>query len=221
MSFKRLTEPESFAQGGALTRDLIGIGFVLSGRANRNVNIENTLIAASVEGMNGDYRTLGLLAQWLEVHLPYVNADRLVRVVLASRNPKVKAFWMAVAQWQVNDRRFSRLIKKREIDRINLLGAGAEFQIRRHGEDPRFAKTCLKIPANLLRARDGDVLVPSELVRRHAGYRCRVIMGPSYRADMWAVAEMSPELNASELARRTYGSFATAWTVLRDQKMTG
>jgi len=38
-------------------------------------------------------------------------------------------------------------------------------------------------------------------------------MGPSYRADMWATLEAEPQLSAAELARRTYGSFASAWHV--------
>jgi hypothetical protein len=39
------------------------------------------------------------------------------------------------------------------------------------------------------------------------------MMGPSYRADMWAALESEPQLAVAELARRTYGSFATAWNV--------
>jgi hypothetical protein len=33
---------------------------------------------------------------------------------------------------------------------------------------------------------------------------------------MWAALERKPELSAAALARATYGSFATAWQVLRD-----
>lgn len=42
------------------------------------------------------------------------------------------------------------------------------------------------------------------------------MIGPTYRADMWAALEADPDLSAAELARRTYGSFATAWHVRRD-----
>ena len=220
MAFKRHTLPESFASGEALTRDLVGIGFVLSSRAHRNPNIENTLMAAAIEGMAGDYRTLGLLVQWLGIHLQYVNADRLVRLVGVSKDVRVRAFWSAIASWQKGDKRFARLIKLKSKAAIEL-GSGTEFQIRRHGEDERFKNTALRVPANLLRYRDGDVLLPQELVKRHTGYRCRVIMGPSYRADMWAVAGDSPSLKPSDLARQCYGSFATAWSVIRDKKMAG
>jgi hypothetical protein len=33
---------------------------------------------------------------------------------------------------------------------------------------------------------------------------------------MWAVLESDPSLSPAELARRTYGSFATAWQVKQD-----
>ena len=77
------------------------------------------------------------------------------------------------------------------------------------------------MPANTLRHRDQDVLTPAELARRHAGYRWRVLMGPSYRADMWAALERDSSLPAAELARRAYGSFATAWQVKRDRELLG
>ncbi|HEY3399160.1 MAG TPA: hypothetical protein VGK03_00890 [Geothrix sp.] len=57
---------------------------------------------------------------------------------------------------------------------------------------------------------------PTELARRHRSYRCRILLGPSYRADMWAELDRDPSLSAAELARRSYGSFATAWHVKRD-----
>jgi len=41
-------------------------------------------------------------------------------------------------------------------------------------------------------------------------------MGPSYRADMWAELDQDPSLSAAKLARRAYGSFATAWHVKQD-----
>ena len=72
------------------------------------------------------------------------------------------------------------------------------------------------MPANVLRDRAADVEQPAELARHHHAYRYRVIVGPTYRADMWAALEDDPTLSAAALARRTYGSFATAWHVRRD-----
>ena len=100
--------------------------------------------------------------------------------------------------------------------RIDALATGTDFQVKRHGEDPRFAGSALRVPGNLLRDRSTDVLSPADLARRHRAYRCRLLMGPSYRADMWAELEADPTLSATALARRTYGSFATAWHVRND-----
>jgi FtsX-like permease family protein len=74
----------------------------------------------------------------------------------------------------------------------------------------------LRAPANVLRDRLADVLSPADLAKRHRAYHYRVMIGPSYRADMWAALERNPELSTAELARRTYGSFATAWRVKRE-----
>ena len=129
------------------------------------------------------------------------------------------AFWSALARWQSNDRRYARLAKIHRGPRIDLLTTGTDFQIKRHSEDPRFARTALRVPANVLRDRPADVLTPSELARRHRGYRWRVMIGPSYRADMWAALDGDPTLSAAKLARRAYGSFATAWHVKKDHSI--
>jgi hypothetical protein len=59
-------------------------------------------------------------------------------------------------------------------------------------------------------------LSPSLLARRHHVYHFRIMMGPNYRADMWAALESDATLSAAALAREAYGSFATAWHVRRD-----
>ena len=47
-------------------------------------------------------------------------------------------------------------------------------------------------------------------------YGARARMGPAYRADMWVLLDGEPGLTPAELARRTYGSFATGWQFKRD-----
>src|SRR5690606_14474357 len=123
--------------------------------------------------------------------------------------------WTAIAQWLKADRRFSRL-KRRTAKRLDLLPAGTDFQIKRRGEDPRFSGTALRVPAGVLRERLQDVLSPEELASKHATYRHRIIIGPSYRADLWALLTINANLSPAELARQSYGSFATAWQVKRD-----
>ena len=46
--------------------------------------------------------------------------------------------------------------------------------------------------------------------------RFRIMMGPTYRSDMWAALERDPDLSPAEVARQTYGSFASAWRVKKD-----
>jgi hypothetical protein len=75
------------------------------------------------------------------------------------------------------------------------------------------------VPRGTLRDRPEDVLSPEVLVRRHAGYRNRVLLGPSFRADVWTVLERAPDLSVADVARRASCSFATAWQVVRDFRL--
>jgi hypothetical protein len=127
----------------------------------------------------------------------------------------VHALWAALAHWQARDRRYARLAGRHRGPRLDL-APGAELQIRRHGEDERFAGSSLRVPANLLRDRPADIASPEALSRRHRAYRWRIMIGPSYRSDGWAALEADPGLSAAALARRAYASFATAWQVKRD-----
>ena len=217
MAFKRLTSPLLAPEGESLTEALAGIGLLFAVKPAREPNLEDTLLAASVEGMErDDLRVLALLLSWLEVHAAWINADRLTRVVAQEPSGRVRAFWSAVAQWQGKDRRFARLARAYEGPRLDLLATGTEFHLGRSSEDPRFADGPLRVPTGILRDRKGDVLTPTELARHHGTYRHRILLGPSYRADMWAELDRHPQLTAAELARKTYGSFATAWHVKRD-----
>jgi len=221
MAFSRSVEPRDFPRGHDLTSSMVGIGMLFSAEAAKNPNIEDTLVAASIEGMTrDDLRVLSVLVTWLRVHHAWVNADRLTRVVawlpLADGGSRARAFWSAIATWLEKDRRFGRLRDVYEGPRIDLLRTGSEFQIRRRGEDPRFKEGPLRAPEGVLRDRVQDVLTPNALAHTHSTYRHRILMGPSYRADMWALLEMMRSLSAAELARRSYGSFATAWQVKHD-----
>ncbi len=89
----------------------------------------------------------------------------------------------------------------------------------RRGEDARFESGPRRTAARTLRDRDDDVMSPAELAARHRAYYWRVVIGPSYPADMWAALGHEPGITAAELARRTYGSFATAWHVRRDYEL--
>ena len=74
---------------------------------------------------------------------------------------------------------------------VDLLPTGTGFQIKRRGEDERFLGSKLRAPKGTLRDRHEKVLAPEVLCRRHAGYRNRVLMGPSFRADVWTAHEQA------------------------------
>lgn len=216
MVFSRALAPAETPGRDALTAAMVGIGMELAAPAASDPNIEDTLLFASADAMDGsDLRSLALLVSWFGVHHAWVNADRLTRLVATRGSDRVRALWSALAHWQVKDRRYARLAGRHRGPRLDLT-AGAEFQIRRHGEDARFTGSGLRVPANLLRDRPGDIASPEVLARRHRTYRWRVMMGPSYRADCWAALEADPGLSSAALARRAYASFATAWQVKRD-----
>ena len=220
MAYRRIEVPSELLRGDELTGAMVGIGMNFAAAATAESNIEDTLLAASVEGMeHDDLRVLSLLVTWLEIHHPWINADRLIRAARTQTGSRVRCFWAAVARWLQRDRRLVRLAELHDGPRIDLLRTGTGFQIRRRGEDERFIGGPLRAPAGVLRDRPSDVLSAAELAKRHRTYRYRVLMGPSYRADMWAALELDPTLSPSELARQTYGSFATAWQVKHDWDM--
>lgn len=214
MAYKRNATAVALLDGEDLTGAMTGIGMNFAAAPAADPNIEDTVVSASVQAMEGDdLRTLAILVTWLGVHHAWINADRLLRAVAEQEAPRVLAFWASVGEWLAKDRRFARLTTLYKGARLDLLRTGTEFQIKRRGEDGRFAGTHLRVPVGILRDRVADVLSPSELAKRHRTYRRRVMMGPSYRADMFAALDREPGLSRASLARQTYGSFATAWQV--------
>lgn len=218
MAYSRALLPVESQRYEVLTSAMVGIGMTFAASPPiEDPNIEDTLLFASLEAMeHHDLRVLAVLMTWFGVHSPYVNADRLTKIIAAQRSERVRALWSALARWMGKDRRFARLVQIYKGPRIDLLPIGTDFQVKRHGEDTRFAGSALCTPANLLRDRQADVLSPRELAQQHSVYRYRVMIGPTYRADMWAALDQNPDLTTANLARLTYGSFATAWNVRRD-----
>lgn len=218
MAFKRAFLPSVEPEANELTAAMAGIGIAFAVKRSVEANIENTLLFASVEGMErDDLRVLSVLVTWFFTHVSWVNADRLTKLAKQHSSVRVRAFWTALAQAvAAKHKRFVPLAKVHRGDRVDVLRVGMEFQLKRNGEDERFAATALRVPANVLRDRASDVLTPQQLAKRHGAYRWRVIIGPTYRADMWAALEQDSTLSAAELARRTHGSFSTAWHARRD-----
>jgi len=220
MAFSRATALSDRPDEATLTRDMVGIGMNFAAEANPFAPIEETLVHASAVGMDDhDLRVHAVLTTWVGVHHGHVNADRLVRCVSEHVSGRVHAYWAAVARWLSKDRRFARLAKLHDGPRLDLLPVGTDFQIARRGEDDRFAGSPLRVPAGTLRDRHADVFSPEVLVRRHVGYRNRVLMGPTWRADVWTVLEEEPDVSVAEAARRAGCSFATAWQVVQDFRL--
>jgi hypothetical protein len=88
---------------------MVGIGMLVGGEGSRDPNIEDTLLFASVDGMERhDLRVLAVLVTWFGVHAAHVNADRLTRLVARQASRRVRAIWSALARWRAADRRFAR-----------------------------------------------------------------------------------------------------------------
>lgn len=219
MAFSRTASSMASPSSDELTAWMAGIGLNFATEPRADADIEATLVHASANGMvEGDLRVLSVLTTWLGVHHAHVNADRLVRLVVTHPEQRVRAYWSAVATWLGKDRRFARLARAYDGAPVDVLPVGTEFQIRRRGEDERFAGSHLRVARGTLRDRE-DVLTPEALVRRHAGYRNRVLMGPTWRADVWTVLEQAPALTVAEVARRVSCSFATAWQTAQDFRL--
>ena len=219
MGFSRNAPPPRPA-AERLTARMVGIGMLFATKPDADADIEQTLVHASALGMDeGDFRVLSVLTTWLEVHHTHLNADRLIRLTMTGTSTRVQAYWSAIAAWLGQDRRFARLIPKHRGPPADLLQVGNDFQVARRGADERFANSSLRVPQGVLRDRAVDVLAPEVLIRKHAGYRNRVLMGPTWRADVWTVLEAAPELSVSDVARRATCSFATAWQVSQDFKL--
>jgi hypothetical protein len=203
MAFNRIVAPPAPIDSETLTAQMVGIGMNFAAPPTPEPNIEDTIFLAGIEGVEkDDLRVLAVLVTWFGIHASWVNADRLTNLVAAETSGRVRALWSALALWQKGDRRFARLGALYTGPRQGL-GAGSDYHVQRYGEDIRFNGSPVRVAANTLRDRVADVLQPSVLARQHLAYRYRIMMGPSYRPDMWAALERDPHLTAAALARKT------------------
>ena len=220
MAFRRTVRPRTLLTGDELTSAMVGIGMNFAAYPAKDPNIEDTLLSASAEAMDrDDLRVASVLVTWVGAHHSWINADRMYRALVQEESERIQALWSALSRWKAKDRRLKRLEDLYRGPRIDLLPTGTDYLIERRGEDIRFRGSSLRVPADALRSRPQDVATAGELARTHRAYRQRIRMGPTYRADMWAALEDDPTLSVAELARRTYGSFATAWQVRSDWEL--
>jgi hypothetical protein len=222
MVFKRSATLPPLPPHHVLTARMAGIGFQFAGTTpDTTADIEHTLLHASVVGIEqDDFRTLGLLTTWLGIHHPRVHADRLLRVLdslPADTSVRTKTYWHAVAMW-LGD---ARLLRHRfdDVGAVALLQVGNDFQLARHGEDERFIGGPLRVPRGVLRDRASDVMTPAQLVAHHVGYRLRVLLGPSYRADVFTLLARDPNMSVVQLAEQAQCAIGTASEVAKDFRL--
>ncbi len=230
MSFRRELLPDQFKTGSELDNDLHAIGINIScERITVDPNIEDTLIAATLEGLNkNDGRIMGLVVDWIFLYSLRINVDRLSKVLMALTHPQKDAvivFFSAIAQSLSKDSRFKKITSfynGRRRNYLSLFPKGpdkydpTDFLIQKNGEDGRFKETCLRVPKKVLRHRPTDIFLPDVIAKRHMGFRYRIMMGASYRADLWALLRRDATRSAYEIAKRAYCSYETARQAKRD-----
>jgi hypothetical protein len=221
MSFSRTTP--TALRGSVLHASMRAVGMRLGGSAaEASFDMELTLVSAVLEALPRDYRALGVVLAWLEVHQERVNVPRLLRFADAlSAAPLARAWWAAIGSWLGRtDARWKTLMRLYDGPALPLDDAEATaLQIRRSGEDPRFAGTALRVHEKLLRSRVADVASPAQVARHHRLYLRRVQFGPNYRADVWAALDDRPEVSPAEIARGVGCAYETARSVSRDWKL--
>ncbi len=87
MGSERQIKPGSFDRD-TLTGAMVGIGMQFAASPAPMPNIEDTLVATSIEGTDrSDLRVLSVLTTWIDVHSLRVNVDRLERMLLSGEGP--------------------------------------------------------------------------------------------------------------------------------------
>ena len=218
--------------GKSLDSDLRAIGFNLSARKSSiNPNIESSLISASIEAVNyKDNRMAGLLVDWIRIHYLRINVDRLTKFVFSLNDFEykfVKVFWHANAQrLYAKDQRFKRLslYKGKRVDFADRFIKRGQKKVSKtlieiKGEDERFKKTCIRVPKGYFSKREKQIFPAERIAKNHTSYRYRVMMGPSYRADLWALLDSEPKLSAYALGKKACCSYRTAYIVKKDYEL--
>jgi hypothetical protein len=233
MSFSR--NSPSPLEGLELGAAMRGLGLRLGevgGRVDSQAPIELTLASAVREALDGtrrlpDLRLLGVVVVWLERHAARVNVRHLNWLLTTLKpSPRAAAFWAAVGHWLgKQDARFRVLSKLHEGKPMPLV-TDAEERAAFRGTDPRFDGGPLIVPSGLLRNRPEDVDPPERLAERHRVYRARVLIGPTYRADL--LYAVQAELDAghalpvpADLARKVGCAYGTAAQLLDDVRIAG
>ena len=219
--------------GKSLDSDLRAIGFNLGGgKKSTDPNIEASLISASIEAVNNkDNRIGGLLVDWITTHYLRVNVDRLTKFVFSLNDSDykfVKIFWCANAQRLfIKDQRFKRLSELYKGKRVSFADRFLKKRqqkvtkvlIEIKGEDERFKRTCIRVPKGYFSERPHQIFPVSVIAKNHLPYRYRVMMGSSYRADLWALLDSNPNISAYALGKKAHCSYRSAYIAKKDYEL--
>ena len=219
--------------GKNLDSDLQAIGFnVACEKPSVYPDIESVIVSASMEMVNKkDNRIGGLLVDWLTIHYPRINVDKLTKFVFSLNGPDykfVRIFWCATAQrFLSKDQRFKRLSEMYKGRRVNFADRFLKSRARKttkmlieiKGEDKRFIGTCIRVPKGYFSERPLQIFSADMVAKNHLFYYYRVMMGPSYRADSWALLQQYPNISAYALQKRACCSYRTAYMVKKDYEL--
>ena len=220
MAFSRSALADLLPLAVDLTAQMAGIGMNFATHPRADADIEATLVHASACGMvDGDLRALSV-SHDVAWRAPRPRQRRSARAVRGCASFRARARVLVLRRQLAPQGSPPGPARQRLPWRAGRCAPGRNrLQIKRRGEDERFVSSKLRVPRGTLRDREDDVLSPEALVRRHAGYRNRVLMGPTWRADVWTVLEHAPDLSVAEVARRVSCSFATAWQAAEDFRL--
>jgi len=230
MGFSRVFRAKDYLCGDDLTRSLVGLGFLLSSDSVKNVNIEHCLISLVKESFSDDsaydLRLLALLVNWLEIHISQVNANRFVKLVKHLNNPAASKFLAGVFEY-LDDIRFKKFVIGNSPNRRTQFLKKSTFLVEKNGEDARFKNTRLIVHSKAISDRPDLILSRELLAEKHLYYRYRVLLGPTYRADIIANLSIDGSLSAAELARYHFTNYQTSHKAKKDfqifelRKMSG
>lgn len=229
---RRVFNPDAIMEEN-LANDLYAIGMNLTAtRHSTDPNIEDTLVLASIWAVvEDDSRIGGLLVDWISIHYLRMNVDRLTKLVFDLNDGQynwVRIFWSANAQRLLaKDKRFKRLAElysSGRFDFIDRFKSGNEKRLTEaylsmKGEDERFVGTCLRVPNGPFSHRPQQIFSAEEVSRSHFQFRYRVMFGPSYRADVWALLRRNPDLTGYRLALLAHCSRPAATRVKHDYEI--
>lgn len=219
MGFTRIFKRDDYLSGQELNKALVGLGFLLSSNSKKNMNIEHILISIVKEvfsdGLAYDLRLLGLFVNWIEVHSSQINANRFIKLTYALKSPLAIKFLAGVFEY-VKDVRFKKFVAENSPKRRVHFLKNSNFLLKKNGEDKRFKGTRLIVHSKALPNRPELILSPELLSKKHLYYRYRVLLGPTYRADIIAHLTVDENLSPAELARCHFTNYQTSYRAKKD-----